>query len=50
MNCLSLIRKRPARGKTKRADNPMAIWKNEWYEKGQLPSMGESRSRSLETQ
>jgi hypothetical protein len=50
MNCLFLTRKKPARGKTKRADNPMAIWTNEWNEKGQLPSMGESRSRSLETQ
>jgi hypothetical protein len=26
MNCLSLARKRPASGKTKSADNPMAIW------------------------
>jgi hypothetical protein len=50
MNCLPLTSKRPARGKTKRTDNPMAIWTNEWNEKGQLPSMGESRSRSLETQ
>jgi hypothetical protein len=50
MNCLPLTRKRPAKGKIKRADNPMAIWTNEWYEKGQLPSLGESRSRSLETQ
>ena len=50
MNFLSLTSKRPASGKTKRADNPMAIWTNEWNEKGQLPSMGESRSRSLETQ
>ena len=50
MNCLSLTRKRPARGKTKRADNTMTIWTNEWSEKGQLPSMGESRSRAFETQ
>ena len=50
MNFLSLTSKRPARGKTKRADNPMAIWTNEWNEKGQLPSMGESRSRAFETQ
>ena len=50
MNCLSLTRKKPARGKTKRADNIMAIWTNEWNEKGQLSSMGESRSRSFETQ
>ena len=50
MNCLSLTKKRPARGKTKRADSPTAIWTNEWYEKGQLLSTGESRSRSLETQ
>ena len=50
MNCRSLTRKRPAKGKTKRADNPMATWTNEWNEKGQLPSLGESRSRSLATQ
>ncbi len=50
MNRLSLTRKRPAKGNPKRADNPMAIWTNEWYEKGQLPSTGELRSRSLETQ
>ena len=50
MNFLSLTSKRPARGKIKRADNPMAIWTNEWNEEGQLPSMGESRSRALETQ
>jgi hypothetical protein len=50
MNCLSLTRKKPTSGKTKRADNPMAIRTNEWNEKGQLPSMGESRSGSLETQ
>jgi len=50
MNCLPLTRKRPARSRTKRADNTMAIWTNEWSEKGQLPFMGESRSRSLETQ
>jgi hypothetical protein len=50
MNCLSLIRKRPAKGKIKRADNTMAIWTNVWNEKGQLPSKEESRSRALETQ
>ena len=50
MNCRSLTRKRPAKGKTKRADNPMATWTNESYEKGQLASTGESRSRSLEIQ
>jgi len=41
MNCLFLTRKNPARGKTKRADNTMAIWINEWKAKGQLPSMAE---------
>jgi predicted secreted hydrolase len=50
MNFLSLTRKRPASGKTKSADNPMAIWINEWNAKGQLLSMGESRSGSFETQ
>jgi len=50
MNCLSLTRKRPARGKTKKADKTMAIRTNEWNDKGQLASMGESRSRPLETQ
>jgi hypothetical protein len=50
MNCLFLTRKRPARGKTKRADNTMTIWTNEWYEKGQFPFTGESRPGSLETQ
>jgi hypothetical protein len=50
MNCRFLTRKKPARGKTKRAGNTMAIWKNEWNAKGQFPSMGESKSSSLETQ
>jgi hypothetical protein len=50
MNFLSLTSKRPARGKTKRTDNPTTIRTNEWYKKGQLPSPGESRSRSLGTQ
>ncbi len=47
MNCLSLTRIRPARGKTKRADKTMAMWTNEWNEKGQLPSTEESRSGAL---
>jgi hypothetical protein len=50
MNCLYLIRKRPASGKTKRADNPVAIRTNEWTEKGQLLSTGEWKPRSMETQ
>jgi hypothetical protein len=50
MNCLSLTRKRPAKGKTISADNIRAIWTNEWFDKGQLASRGELRSRSLEIQ
>jgi hypothetical protein len=50
MNCLSLTRKRPARGKTKRADSTIITWTKEWKEKGQLPSIGESRSGLFETQ
>jgi hypothetical protein len=50
MNCLSLTRKKPASGKTKRADNTMIIWTNAWNENGQLPSMKASKSRSLEAQ
>jgi hypothetical protein len=50
MNCLSLARKKPARGKTKRADNTMITWTNEWNENGQLSLMGESRSGLFETQ
>ena len=50
MNCQSLAIKKPARGKTKRADSTMISWIKEWNEKGQLPSMGESRSGLLETQ
>jgi len=50
MNFLSLTRKRPAKGKTIRADHTMTIWTNEWFDKGQLASRGELRSRSLEIQ
>jgi hypothetical protein len=50
VNCLFLGRKKPARGKTKRADSTMITWTKEWNEKGQSPSMGESRSGLLEMQ
>jgi len=50
MNCLSLTIKKPAKGKTKRADNTRAIWTKEWNTKGQLPSRAESNSRSPEVQ
>ena len=48
MNCLPLARKRPAKGKTISADNIMEIWTNEWVDKGQLASLGESRSPELQ--
>ena len=48
MNCLSLIRQRPAKGKTITADNIMAIWTNEWVDRGQFASMGESRSPEIQ--
>ena len=50
MNCLFLTRKKPARGKIKRADSTMITWTKEWNEKGQFPPMEESRSELLETQ
>jgi len=50
MNCLSLTRKRPARGKTKKADSTIITWTKEWKEKGQLPSMGESGLGPIEAQ
>jgi hypothetical protein len=50
MNCLSLTRKRPARGKTKRADSTAITWTKKWNEKGQFPPMGESRSGLFATQ
>ena len=50
MNCLFLARKRPAKGKTKSADNITAIRTNEWFDKGQLASMGALRSRPPEIQ
>jgi len=50
MNCLSRIRKIPARGNIKSAAGRLTTQTKEWNEKVQLPSMGESRSAALETQ
>jgi len=48
MNCLPRTRKRPAKGKTIRADHTMTIWTNEWFDKGQLASRGESGSLEIQ--
>jgi len=44
MSCLFLTRQRPAKGK----NDIMAIWTNEWFDKGQFASMEESRSPEIQ--